>query len=103
VGDIILKRVADRINAIKRAQDTAARFGGDEFVVLLPKIDCQQDAAVFAQKLRDKVAESYIIGDNTLNLGASIGIGIYPEDGENMEQLIQTADAAMYIDKGKDE
>jgi len=102
VGDLILKRVAERINAIKRAQDTAARFGGDEFVLLLPKITSSQDASLFAKKLREKVAEPYVMGENSLSLGASIGIAIYPEQGKTLEQLIQTADAAMYLDKSKD-
>jgi diguanylate cyclase (GGDEF)-like protein len=97
VGDWLLKEVANRLRAVLvRETDTAARFGGDEFVVLLPRINKRQDAGVVAQKIHDALAQPFSLGWYTVNISASIGISLYPYDGDDVESLLRNADAAMY-------
>ncbi len=96
-GDELLKEVANRLRGVLvRETDTAARFGGDEFVVLLPRINKRQDAGVVAQKIHDSLAQPFIIEQQTVDISASIGIALYPYDGEDVESLLRNADAAMY-------
>lgn len=99
VGDQLLQAVAQRLVASVRHSDTISRQGGDEFVVLLPKIEQPQDAALTAQKMLDTIAQPYRIGELDLHIGGSIGISIYPNDGRDVETLIKNADAAMYAVK----
>jgi diguanylate cyclase (GGDEF)-like protein len=98
VGDLLLKEVARRFRQNIRAQDTVARLGGDEFVVLL-EIDEPEDAAPVADKLVTLINERFQIGAHDLGISASIGIAIYPEDGNNSHDLLINADAAMYHTK----
>ena len=97
VGDWLLKEVANRLRAVLvRETDTAARFGGDEFVVLLPRINRRQDAGVVAQRLHEALAQPFSLGSCTVDISASIGISLYPYDGEDVESLLRNADEAMY-------
>ncbi len=99
-GDHLLKIVADRLLGCLRAIDTVCRFGGDEFVVLSPEIDGAIGTARVAQKVRDVLTMPYRIGQRVdYALEVSIGMAIYPIDGQTMPQLLSTADAAMYRDK----
>ncbi len=82
-----------------RQADSVARFGGDEFVVLIVDITDRENATIFAEKIIAKLSAPYIIADLELNIGASIGISLLPEDAENVESLITKADTAMYAAK----
>jgi diguanylate cyclase (GGDEF)-like protein/PAS domain S-box-containing protein len=96
VGDELLKQIVQRVRACLRNSDTVARIGGDEFLVLLPKITHEMDALTVAEAIRETLSEPFFVGGNTLQIGTSIGVATYPGDGETEEALIQTADAAMY-------
>lgn len=98
VGDELLIETAKRIRSGIRGEDTVARFGGDEFVVL-SQIDGAEDIATLAAKIVDLVARPYNIRGFELRLSASIGIAIYPEDGLDADALLINADAAMYYRK----
>ncbi|MDP1771849.1 MAG: EAL domain-containing protein [Methylobacter sp.] len=95
VGDAVLIELAKRLSLLLREEDTVTRLGGDEFILLLPGVDAH-GATQVAQKLLDTIAESYQIEQYTLTLSASIGIALYPEDGDDLEILSKSADAAMY-------
>jgi diguanylate cyclase (GGDEF)-like protein/PAS domain S-box-containing protein len=98
-GDEVLKRAADRIQAQVRESDTVARIGGDEFAVILPKIGSSQDAAIVAEKVIDALCASFSVGGEAqadIEIGASIGIAIFPGDGADMDALFKAADTAMY-------
>ncbi|HJV75601.1 MAG TPA: EAL domain-containing protein [Noviherbaspirillum sp.] len=95
VGDAVLVELAGRLRAGVREEDTVARLGGDEFILLLPGTDASGAARV-AQKLLDAIAEPFRIGQYVLNLTASIGIAIRPNDGVDLETLSKSADTAMY-------
>jgi diguanylate cyclase (GGDEF)-like protein len=99
IGDQVLQLVARRLQSAVRDSDTVARYGGEEFLVLLPEISQAADAAVIAGKLLAAIAAPSRIGEHRLDLSASIGITIYPEDGEDATTLINRADAAMYRSK----
>ncbi|HUP66110.1 MAG TPA: EAL domain-containing protein [Thermoanaerobaculia bacterium] len=103
-GDVLLKTLSDRIRKCVRAEDTVARFGGDEFTLLLQKIDRAEDAAKVAHKLLAAVKEPFIIGEHELYVSVSIGIALYPTDGLDAETLVKNADTAMYRakDHGRD-
>ncbi|HAT32128.1 MAG TPA: diguanylate cyclase response regulator [Janthinobacterium sp.] len=95
-GDEILKMVAKRLVGASRKEDTVARIGGDEFVIVLGSLSGLGDAREPASKLVEIVSEAYFINDLTLKLSTSIGISIYPDDADNVETLIGLADAALY-------
>lgn len=96
LGDQLLQAVAGRLQSCLRRSDTLARFGGDEFALLLPDVRNPDDMAAFAGKLLDCLSERFIIDDREFSLSASIGLAIYPEAGEAAETLIRHADLAMY-------
>ncbi len=98
-GDKLLQRVAERLLCCIRDADTACRYGGDEFVVLLPDVDGEKSTAEVAQKIRLNLANPYLIDDHSIALTASIGIAVYPYDGNNQDDLIRRADIAMYLAK----
>jgi len=112
-GDDLLRQVSHRLTEVVRESDTVsrsadsideepgawhtvARLGGDEFVVLLGQINRAEDAARVAERIASSVSESYAIGDNEVNVTTTIGIAVYPADGENSEILMKHADVAMY-------
>ena len=97
VGDTVLRLVARRLESVIRNSDTVSRHGGDEFLVLLAEVSHPTDAALIAAKMLLAVAEP---GPEPLPvLSASVGIAIYPEDGQEAAMLIANADAAMYRSK----
>src|SRR5437762_8600158 len=104
VGDALLKAVAERIRRCVREGDTVARFGGDEFTLLIPRIDQVEDAAKIAQKILETLKIPFIIGERELFVTTSIGITVYPNDGADPETLVRNADSAMYRakDAGRD-
>lgn len=98
-GDEILKGAADRIQQQVRESDTVARIGGDEFAVILSKIASQQDAATVATKIVDALHAVFELSGGThetVHIGASIGIAMFPADGTDLDALLKVADAAMY-------
>lgn len=100
-GDKLLQAVAGRIKGALREADTVARMGGDEFVVLTPDIHGVDDAVHVAQKLRDAIREPVQIEGRELFVSASMGIALYPNDGEMAETLLKNADTAMYRAKAQ--
>ena len=96
VGDQVLKLAARRLASSVRAADTVSRHGGDEFVILLADVGQADDAVVIADKLGVALAAPSQVGDRVIRLSASIGISLYPDDGEDADTLIERADAAMY-------
>ena len=95
VGDELLQEIAKRLRAVVRERDTVARVGGDEFVLLLPGANAQGAARV-AGKLQEASLQPYQIGHHELSMAPSMGIALFPQDGENIESLTQSADVAMY-------
>jgi diguanylate cyclase len=96
IGDGLLIQVAARIASCVRESDMVARLGGDEFVVLLDRIKEAADATLVAQKIVQAIAHPCLIGNHEVRTSASIGIGLYPLDGESAQSLIKSADIAMY-------
>jgi diguanylate cyclase (GGDEF)-like protein/PAS domain S-box-containing protein len=99
IGDELLIDVAKRLSACVRASDTVSRHGGDEFLVLLPEIHGVDDAARIAEKLMDDASRPYSVAGHELATSVSIGIAVYPDNGEHMSDLLRNADAAMYAAK----
>ncbi|GAB2927768.1 diguanylate cyclase domain-containing protein [Rheinheimera gaetbuli] len=98
-GDAVLQQVSGRLTAAIRDSDAISRHGGDEFLLLLNNINQPQDASVFAVKLEQLLAQPYELAQGTVSLSASIGIARYPADGDTVQDLINHADAAMYLIK----
>lgn len=96
VGDLLLQEVGERLKTWARDQDTVARVGGDEFLVVLTGLKDASDAATAAQRILNAMRGGVIIQGHALTVSCSIGISIFPEHGENAETLIKNADAAMY-------
>ena len=95
-GDSLLKEASLRLQAEVRSEDTVARHGGDEFIILLSTITQPQDAGLIAQKLLESLVLPFFIKGKELHISASIGIAIYPDDGHDMETLLKNSDIAMY-------
>ena len=99
VGDLLLKEVAKRLLKCVRESDTIARMGGDEFVVLLPAIEAEQDAILVAEKILSALGQPFDLAGHGIQTSSSIGIAVYPEHGGNENLLIKNADIAMYCAK----
>lgn len=111
LGDRILQATSERLRKSLRADDTLirrgstqngnslARQGGDEFTVLLPMLEHNEDAAIIAERMLENMAQSLILGDHEIYTTISIGIAIFPDDGETAEELLKNADLAMYYAK----
>jgi diguanylate cyclase (GGDEF)-like protein len=98
-GDAVLRLVASRLSSAVREIDTVCRYGGDEFVAVLSELAEPGDAAAVAQKLAAVISEPADVAGHTLRLSASIGVAIYPDDGDTFDVLLTHADAAMYAAK----
>ena len=98
-GDRVLVELATRVLGSVRAGDTVARFGGDEFIVLLDGVTGAQDAARVAAKVLDAVQAPCQLDGHEVSIAASVGAGVYPMDGTSPDQLVRSADAAMYREK----
>jgi len=96
VGDQLLKSVSTRIEDCLRESDTAARIGGDEFVVLLPSIETHLAASKVGEKILSSLNQPFVLSGHTLNISGSIGIAVYPEHGKEEKGLVKSADIAMY-------
>jgi diguanylate cyclase (GGDEF)-like protein/PAS domain S-box-containing protein len=96
IGDMLLRSVARRLVGCVRSSDTVSRQGGDEFIVLLAEIANPENVAVSAKKILQSLSLPHLVDGHELDIGASIGISVYPQDGEDAETLITKADIAMY-------
>jgi diguanylate cyclase (GGDEF)-like protein/PAS domain S-box-containing protein len=99
IGDQLLVSIADRLIAAVRESDTVGRQGGDEFVVLLSPVADGEDAALSAQKILNSLSTPHLIARHNLQVTASIGIGIYPDDGADAATLVKNSGIAMLIAK----
>lgn len=99
IGDLLIQAVARRISSCLREGDTLSRFGGDEFTLLMPNIHTQHDAAIIARKIIAELKEVFYIEQHEIYISGSLGIALYPDNGEQIDTLIQNADIAMYHTK----
>lgn len=95
-GDLLLQRVAKRLANCMRECDTVARLGGDEFIIVLPNIFDAMEAAKVAQRVLEAMGQPFTLDEHELVVTTSIGISMYPADGQNFETLVRNADNAMY-------
>jgi diguanylate cyclase (GGDEF)-like protein len=100
-GDRLLQGVAKRLTESIRAADTACRYGGDEFVIMLPAVDQPTLASAVAGKVRLRLAEPYIIDGFEIRMTGSIGVVFCPEDGRAYEELLKKADRVLYRAKAR--
>jgi len=100
-GDKVLIEVANRLEGMIRKGDTLARFGGDEFTILLESINSSNEAGKVAQKILDALREPICINEDKFNITTSIGISISPDDSRELEALLHYSDTAMYMAKSK--
>jgi diguanylate cyclase (GGDEF)-like protein/PAS domain S-box-containing protein len=96
IGDLLLQSVAQRLTRILRKEDTVARFGGDEFVLVLPEQKDAQTALKVARKIIDVFRNAVVLEGHALIITSSIGISLYPDHGENIDTIMKNADSAMY-------
>jgi diguanylate cyclase (GGDEF)-like protein len=101
VGDNLLQQVALRLSRCVRESDTVARVGGDEFVVLLPKVKGPAQVERVAAKIRRDLSRPFSLDGHNLLIVPSIGTAYYPQHGQSAEQLLKHADQAMYMEKKK--
>lgn len=108
IGDDLLRTTAERLTKCLRASDTvarprktgiAARLGGDEFTVILPMLENRESATVVAQRITEHLAQPMDLGGHQVTVTPSIGIALYPNDGDNADELLKNADLAMYFAK----
>jgi len=100
-GDMLLRAVAERLSGCVRETDTVARLGGDEFAILQATAEREEDVEALAKRILKAVSEPYDIEGHRVVIGTSIGIAMAPGDGSNMEELLRTADVALYRAKSK--
>ena len=101
LGDNLLQQTADRISLALRQSDTASRFGGDEFAILLCEVTSSKQIEQVLQRLLDRLSSPYMLENHQTFISASIGVAMYPEDGDSVEVLLRKADNAMYKAKEK--
>lgn len=100
-GDLLLKEVAERFSECVREGDTVARLGGDEFAIILNDIACKDDVTPIASHLIKTLAKPFNINNRELYISTSIGIALFPQDGQDSKSLLKKADIAMYQSKEK--
>lgn len=100
-GDVVLSQVAERLKANLRESDTLARLGGDEFIIMLPNIHGPEDAGLVANKIVEDMVKPFALDGREMLLSSSLGIAMFPEDGEDSETLMRHSDIAMYDVKAK--
>lgn len=103
IGDKVLMLVANRLKVFVRGEDTVSRWGGDEFVCILLNVNLEADVISLAEKIVAHIAEECEFDGIVLSISATIGIAIYPQDGETADILFKNVDRAMYKSKGTDQ
>ncbi|MDH5572198.1 MAG: diguanylate cyclase, partial [Gammaproteobacteria bacterium] len=98
-GDQLLREISERLKACVRQSDTLARIGGDEFMILLSHLVDSESSRLVAEKILKSLSMPFIIENTEINVGCSLGISLYPDNGNDMNALIQRADQAMYVSK----
>lgn len=98
-GDSLLMKIGERISSCLRLYDIVARFGGDEFVIMIPQISHVEDICAVAEKITSSFKHPLTVGDQEFFITVSMGISVYPIDGNEVESLVKNAAAAMYISK----
>lgn len=98
-GDQLLVALARRLSAILRQGDTLCRQGGDEFIVLMPELEDREEAEALARQLIDECSEPVDLGGQIVCISLSIGVSLYPENGDDFDELMRRADKAMYLAK----
>jgi len=96
VGDELLIEIAERLTKVIRPEDTIARFGGDEFLILIEDIEFLSEINIIIARVKDIFNTSFILASKELNISASIGVSVYPTDSSSVDELIKNADMAMY-------
>ncbi|HEX7364339.1 MAG TPA: PAS domain S-box protein [Dehalococcoidia bacterium] len=96
IGDTVLRIAGERLVALVRKSDTVARVGGDEFLILLPKISRVEDCVKVARKILEAFREPLTVNSYKITVTTSVGFSVYPEDGQDSEALLKNADIAMY-------
>jgi diguanylate cyclase (GGDEF)-like protein len=99
VGDELLRQAAERLLPLIRMSDTLARVGGDEFILLLSRIEQRESAGIVARKVQDLFRTAFRVVGRDLFITTSIGVSVFPDDGEDAESLVKNADVAMYVAK----
>ena len=99
VGDFILKAVANRLLSVLRKSDTVARMGGDEFYIILTELNIDRDVELTADKIVAAFRKWFAVDSHKLFVSASVGVAVYPEDGDDADNLVRRADMAMYAAK----
>ena len=100
-GDIVLREIAKRLQTIVRESDTVCRQGGDEFVILVPEMADRERIEELSHKLQGVIEEPCTVADRQMSVSASIGVAIYPDHGDSVDSLMQSADSAMYQAKAE--
>jgi len=101
VGDLLLQAVAQRLLGLLRKSDTVARMGGDEFLLILPEMQHQEDAVQTADRILETLSTPFLLEGYQVDITTSIGIAFYPDDGDEVNLLVKNADIAMYKAKEK--
>lgn len=99
IGDELLKQVSQRLLTCIRSSDTVARIGGDEFVILLHQIDDMPQANIVSEKIQQALAKSFLIDNQPIQIGCSVGTAFFPQDALEAHELTQIADQRMYLNK----
>jgi diguanylate cyclase len=99
VGDHLLKFVAERLRAAVRVDDTVARMSGDEFIILIESVENRESLEAVCHKIQHKLSDGFMIEGQLIRVRTSIGIAMFPEDGDSPEDLIKKADMRMFADK----
>lgn len=95
-GDQLLRQVADRLKSAVRKADTVARIGGDEFVLLMAELSEKESVLGLAEKIQEALREPFLIDGQALRISCSIGVAVYPQDGNDANALTKNADESMY-------
>lgn len=101
-GDKLLEQVATRLNKTLRQCDTAARIHGDEFLILCPEMDSVADRHQLACRIKSVFEDPFVIDGEPMSIRCSVGTAVYPDDGSELDQLLQVSDSRMYMDKKKE-
>lgn len=100
VGDCLLEQTTQRLTHCLREEDTIARWGGDEFTLLLPNLKSPQDASRIAERISETLRPAFYVDDHELHITCSMGIALFPDHGTDAQTLLKNADAALYLAKG---